>query len=182
MRKFVLSFLLLGILAACNNEKAADVSSDATKDGAAKKPQAEFADLKYVDMGKKSLQQFASGDIDNWGSNFAENAVYQYSSGDSLAGKAAIVAYWKDRRAKYIDSMSATNDIWLAVKVNESQRGPDVPGVWLMNWHQVTAKYKSGKTISFWVHLDFHYNDADLIDRVVAYVDRAPINAAIEGK
>ena len=182
MRKFILPFLLLGIFAACNNEKAADVSSDSTKDSTARKPQAEFADLKYVDMGKKALQQFASGDYDNWGTMFADNAVYQYSNGDSIAGRGAIISYWKDRRAKYIDSLSATNDIWLAVKVNESQRGPDLPGVWLMNWHQVTTKYKSGKTISFWVHIDFHYNDADQVDRVVAYVDQAPINAAIAGK
>ena len=167
------------ILLACNNEQKSDTRATTSSDSSAKTQQAEFAEQKYVESGKSSLGKFESGDVDGWLSDFADNAVYSWSSGDSLAGKAAIVDYWKNRRANVIDSIKFTNDIWLPIKVNTPQRGPDLPGVWLLSWYQVDVKYKSGKKLMFWVHTDFHYNSADKIDRAVQYIDRAPINAAV---
>src|SRR5690242_6256764 len=105
MRKILLGAICFVAIAACKNqskEPATHVASAAT----AKAPApVEFADQKYVDMGKKSLEQFASGDIDGWLSGFADNAIYRWSSGDSLAGKEAISKYWKDRRMNVIDSI-----------------------------------------------------------------------------
>lgn len=141
-------------------------------------PGAEFADARYMDVGRKQLQQFASGDIDNWKNNFAENAVYQWSSGDSIAGREAIADYWKDRRKNVVESIKTTNDIWLPIKINKPQQGPDLPGVWLLNWHMVEAKYKTGKSLTFWVHIDYHFDANDKIDRMISYVDRAPIMEA----
>jgi hypothetical protein len=130
-------------------------------------------------MGKRALAQFAAGDITAWADNFADNAVYDWSAGDSLAGKAAIANYWKDRRAKVIDSLEVSNDIWLPLKVNRPQKGPDIPGVWLLSWYEVHVKYKNGTRLNFWVHHDYHYNEADKIDRAILYLDRAPINKAL---
>jgi hypothetical protein len=105
--------------------------------------------------------------------------MYRWSSGDSLAGKAAIAAYWKERRAKVIDSIQFSNDIWLPLKVNQPQKGPDIPGIWLLGWYQVNVKYKNGKKLQFWVHTDLHYNSSDKIDLAIQYIDRAPINKAL---
>jgi len=77
--------------------------------------------------------QFESGDMDGWMINFADTAIYNWSAGDSLVGKKAIMDYWKNRRTNVIDSIKFTNDIWLPLKVNTPQRGPDVPGVWLLS-------------------------------------------------
>ncbi len=143
-------------------------------------PAAEFAPDSYMDLGRKALQQFASGDIDNWKNNFAENAVYVWSTGDSIAGREAIAQYWKDRRKNVVESITTSNDIWLPVKINRPQQGPDLPGIWLLNWHQVQATYKSGKSLTFWVHIDYHFDANDKIDRMISYVDRAPINEAIK--
>ncbi len=162
------------LLLACNQPKPA--ASDAEP------AQAEFADPKYVDMGKKGLSQLGSGDIDGWMSGYADNAVYSWSSGDSIVGKPAITAYWKDRRANVIDTIFFKKDIWLAIKVNKPQQGPDMPGVWLMSWYQTNAKYKNGKSISMWIHTDQHFDANNKIDRVVQYLDRAPINAALAAK
>jgi hypothetical protein len=173
------------ILLACNNEQKTDADTkmaSETSDSSAKKQQAEFADAKYVDQGKSSLSKFENGDVEGWLSDFADNAVYAWSSGDSIVGKKAIIDYWKDRRMNVIDSIKFTNDIWLPIKVNTAQKGPDLPGVWLLSWYQVDVKYKSAKKLSFWVHTDFHYNDNDKIDRAVQYIDRAPINAATAKK
>ena len=179
------------ILVSCDQNKStadADKTSDADKEVQVKssteatdgKPmQSEFADARYTDMGKQMMADFAAGNIDAYGEAFADNAVYQWSSGDSLAGKKAIVDYWKDRRANVVQTVQLSNDIWLPIKVNVPQRGPDVPGVWLIGWHQVNVTYKNGKSLQFWVHQDMHYNNDNKVDRLVMYMDRAPINAAL---
>ena len=186
MRKFILFLSCAFILLACNNakngEQATGSKADSTEPSTAKFQGYEFGDSKYVETGKKYLKQFEAGDIDNWINMFSDNAVYAWSSLDSLVGKKAIADYWKNRRKTVIDSMTITNDIWIPIKVNQPQKGPDLAGIWLLNWQQVTAKYKSGKKITFWVHVDSHFNDAGLVDRAVHYVDRSVINAAIAGK
>jgi hypothetical protein len=184
MRKMLTLAAGCCILFACNN-KPADSATPATTDttaAAAKdtRPQAtEFADAKYTDMGKKNLTQLSSGDIDGWVSAYADNARFVWSAGDSLAGKAAITDYWKNRRTKVIDSITFSNDIWLPIKVNQPQKGPDLPGVWLLSWYQVNVKYKNGKKLAFWMHVDNHYDSNDKIDRSVQYIDKAPINKAL---
>ena len=100
----------------------------------------------------------------------------------ALREKKAIADYWKNRRATVLQSVALSNDIWHAIKVNVPQRGPDAPGVWLLGWHQVNATYKNGKSVQFWVHQDMHYDSNNKIDRLVMYMDRAPVNAALGAK
>jgi hypothetical protein len=146
-------------------------------------PPAEFADPRFAEIGKQGLNALASGDIDSFVSDFAENAVYRWNAGDSVVGKQAIHAYWKDRRTNAIDKIVYADDIWLPIKINQPQKGPDVPGVWLLSWFRATITYKkSGKTITQWIHTDYHFDSSDKIDIVVMYLDRAPINAAVSGK
>ena len=183
MRKFFSALVACAIMTACTDDSAVKPDSETAKDsavatGSGESPQAEFADAKYTDIGKRVLQQFNSGDFDTWKNNFSDNVVYLWSSGDSLVGKEAIANYWKDRRKNLVDSVSVSNDIWLPIKVNRPQQGPDIEGVWLLNWHMVQVKYKTGKRLTFWVHVDYHFDANDKIDRQVSYVDRAPINAA----
>jgi hypothetical protein len=110
--------------------------------------------------------------------SYADNAVYQWNSGDSLAGKPAISEYWTKRRTELIDSLTFSNEIWLPIKVNQPQ-SVEAPGIWLLGWYQVNAKYKTGKRMGQWMHIDFHFDATDKIDRVIQYVDRVPINAAL---
>jgi hypothetical protein len=142
-------------------------------------PQSEFADARYTEMGKKTLAALTSGDIPAYVNDYADNAVMSWSAGDSLVGKEAISKYWTNRRSKVIDSLSYENDIWLPMKVNTPQKGPDMPGIWLLNWVQIHVKYKNGAKLTFWVHTDYHFNNADKIDRAIQYIDRAPINKAL---
>ena len=170
-------------LLSCNNSqpvvKTATSQDTTTATKETKQAPSEFADPKYAEIGKKAIAQMSSGDIDGWASGFADNAVYRWSSGDSLSGKAAISKYWKDRRTKVIDSISFANDIWLPLKVNQSQKGPDVPGNWLLSWYQVNVKYKNGAKLVFWTHTDYHFNSDDKIDIAIQYIGRAPINKAL---
>jgi hypothetical protein len=45
-----------------------------------------------------------------------------------------------------------------------------------------TAKYKTGKSMTQWIHTDLHFDANDKIDRVIMYLDRVPIAAAMSKK
>jgi hypothetical protein len=175
MKKLLLLAATGMLLYACQEKKAEE-----TKNESSTPPQSEFADAKYTEIGKKMLAQFESGDIAGWLANFSDNAVYSFSAGDSLAGKPEIEKFWKDRRMNVIETIKFSNDIWLPIKVNTPQRGPDLPGVWLLSWYQVDVKYKAAAApLTFWIHSDHHFGADDKIDRTVQYIDRAPINQAL---
>jgi len=168
----------------CNNEKATEAKTEATPAATTaattetKTAPAEFADAKYMDIGRKGLAALSAGDVDGWVSSYADNVVYVWNNGDSLAGKPAVTAYWKKRRTEVIDSIAFTNSVFLPIKVNQPQ-SVEQPGVWLLGWYKTDAKYKTGKKMSQWIHTDMHFNEADKVDRVIMYLDRAPINAAM---
>jgi hypothetical protein len=171
--KKILVIVLLSSLYACNSPKPE------TDEPAAKPRSIEFADEKYIEIGKKSLTQLAQGNIDGFVADNADNAVFSWSSGDSLSTKEAIVTYWKDRRANVIDTIRYESEIWLPVKANQA---PPAVGVWLLNWANFTVRYNNGKTVKMWIHNAFHFDDTDKIDWAIQYVDRAPIAAALESK
>lgn len=167
-------FLL--VITACNNEAKQEASTEPAATETKPAP-AEFADAKYAQIGKDFLANMSSGNMDSWANSMVDNVVWLWNNGDSIAGKQAVVAYWKDRRTNAIDSISFSNDIWLPVKVNTPQKN-EQPGVWLLGWYQISAKYKTGKSMSQWSHIDYHFDANEKVDRVIQYLDRVPINAA----
>lgn len=179
MKKNFLLAVALVLIAACNSSSTNNKQQDSTASSETKQQPAEFADPKYTDIGKKAMAAMSSGDMDSWISMFSDSARYYWNGGDSLIGKTAINDYWKKRRTEVIDSITFKNDIWLPVKVNEPQQAVQAPGVWLLSWNQVTAKYKNGKTMSQWIHTDYHFDANDKVDRVIQYIDMAPIKAAL---
>ena len=179
MKNVFFALIASAALLSCSQPKQ---EQEATPVAEAKPQPVEFADSKYVAIGKEGIAALTSGDVATWMKAFADNANYYWSGGDSLVGKKAITDYWTDRRGKVIDKMVFSKDIWLAIKVNESQQGPEDKGIWLMSWYQVQPTYKNGATLKFWVHTDMHFDASDKIDRVIQYLDRAPINAALAAK
>jgi len=181
MKQFLLGAICLMVVAACKNEPEKSTQTVIAGETTKAPGPVEFADQKYIDMGKASLAKFASGDIDGWVSGMADNVVLRWSSGDSIAGKAAIAKYWKDRRMNVVESIETSKDIWLPMNVHLPQ-SIEQKGIWLLNWHQVHATYKNKQSLTFWVHLDMHYNNDNLVDECIQYVDRGPINAALAKK
>jgi ketosteroid isomerase-like protein len=178
MKKILFLALSLSLLNACTTEIKHEKKSEPAISEVKPQP-AEFADPKYAEIGKKLVAALSSGDMAGYLADYADNAVYQFNNGDSLAGKAAISEYWTKRRTEFIETISFSNQIWLPIKVNKPQ-SVEAPGVWLLAWYQVDVKYKTtGKKMVQWMHLDFHFDANDKIDRVVHYVDRVPINAAM---
>ena len=172
------SFLLL--LGACNNPKPVEEAAQAVAtDSTAAVAPAEFADAKYAEIVRSGMNSLSAGDVSAWMANFADNAVYAWNSGDSLAGKTAISEWWTKRRADVIDSLTFKNQIFLPIKVNTPQ-SIEAPGVWVLSWWETTAKYKaSGKKMTQWIHTDTHFNTDGKIDRVIQYIDMAVVNKAM---
>ena len=170
------------LLFSCSNDPktTANTESKAASDApASESKDYEFADGKFVELGKKHMAYLESGDIDGWMAEFADNAVYRWNNLDSLTGKAAITDYWKKRRTDVIDSMSFSSDIWLPIKINKPQAAGQLTGNYALCWYIVKAKYKTGKSMTQRIHTVFHFDANDKVDRVFQYLDRAPINAAM---
>ena len=155
MKKLTFLALSLVLFVACTTEVKHEKKTEPAA-AEMKTPPAEFADMKYAETGKKMIASLANGDMAGYLSAYADNAVYQWNNGDSLAGKAAITEYWTKRRTEFLDSLSFSNEIWLPVKVNQPQ-SVEAPGAWLLAWYQVNAKYKNGNKMVQWMHLDFHF-------------------------
>ncbi len=179
MTKFFPLVLCL-FLFACDNNKKDEAATPAAAETAA--APVELADAKYIEIGKAGLNALSANEIPKWMESYADNALYRWNNGDSLAGKPAISEYWSKRRNESIDSISFANDIWLPVKVNTPVNEFQAPGVWLLGWYQVTAKYKTGRTMTQWIHTDIHFDANDKIDITIQYLDRVPINAAMMAK
>lgn len=183
--KKTISFLLCTLmLYACgeNNQTATtdDQTSvmDTTNGKMASTRGYEFGDDKYTEIAKKSLQSLASGDVDAFGSNFADNAIFRWSGGDSLSGKPAISEYWRKRRSETIGSLSFANDVWLSINVSTPMAETQLPGNYALCWNMVTATYKTGKSMTQRMHMVYHFDNNDKIDRVTQYLDRVPISKA----
>lgn len=176
MKTISLIFLSLSALffTGCSNDKPVEEQPPAAA-AETTPPPAEFADAKYVEIGKKGVEALSAGDVDGWMSSFADNAVYVWNYGDSLAGKPAITDYWKKRRGEVIESLSFNDAIWLPININQPQ-SVEQSGVWLLCWYKVTAKYKAtGKEMTQWIHADMHFNAEGKIDRFIQYLDRTAI-------
>jgi hypothetical protein len=181
MKKNLIALTALLYLAACNTPESENKTTDSPGATETAAPaDIEFTGTQFVDMGKAALANLSSGNVDAWLETFADNAVYRWNYGDSLAGKAAIAEYWKDRRSKDIKNIAFSNDIWLSMKVNQPQNEFVAPGQWLMSWYKVDAEYSTGKKMTQWIHTDMHINDAGKVDILIQYVDRVPIMNAMK--
>jgi hypothetical protein len=140
----------------------------------------EWADSQYTVWGRERMRLFEAAEYDKWAEGFSEKAVMQWSGGDSLVGKEAITAYWKEQHLTTIDTIQIANDSWLAVRVNQPLQATELPGVWLLSWAREDVKYRNKKSLRFWVHQKAHYNTASKIDRIIIYMDKAPVNKVLE--
>jgi ketosteroid isomerase-like protein len=177
MRKIFLFVLCALVFVSCKKEEAVKAEMANTSTDTITKP-AEFADPKYAEIGKKTLVDMEKGDMDSWMNIYADNAVYVWNSGDSLVGKPAIASYWKQRRVNVIETITFKDAIWLPIMVNKPQ-SVEAKGVWLLAWYKTTAKYRNGKEMTQWIHTDYHFDSNDKVDRVIQYIDKAVINAAM---
>ena len=84
----------------------------------------------------------------------------------------------KKRRSEVIDSLSYSNEAWLPINVSTPMYAGQLTGNYALTWNMVTAKYKSGKSMSQRMHMVFHFDNNHQIDRVTQYLDRVPVVAA----
>ena len=180
--KQTIGFLLLAVMfTACSNDKTSADTGSATMDTASTEMNTRgygFGDDKYVQIAKQTMHDLASNNVDGFVSVYADNAIYRFSGGDSLSGKQAITDYWKKRRSDVIDSLSYTGEVWLPINVSTPMVAGQLTGNYALGWNMVHAKYKTGKSMSQRMHMVFHFDNNDKVDRVTQYLDRVPVVAA----
>jgi len=182
MKKFFLGVLVSSILISCaekaEQQPATETTSVSTE---TKKPATELLDLNEADGVKAGLSAFTRGDIDGMTASFDDSVRYFFSGGDSLIGKQQVKDYYTGRW-KLIDSVMYSETILLPVRINESQSPKYATvGKWVFSWNLAHVKYKNGKWLHFWIHTDYHYDDAGKVNTVVQFMDRHPIMQATKG-
>ena len=183
MKKVFFGVFISAFLIACN-EKADDkqaTSTNETLSASEKKPATEVLDLGEADGVKAGVAAFTKGDIDGMTATYDDNIRYYFSGGDSLIGKQAVKDYYTGRW-KLIDSITYSEQIYLPIRINESQSPKyATAGKWVLSWALGHVKYKNGKKLNLWIHTDYYYNDAGKVATVVQYLDRHPIMEATKG-
>jgi len=182
MKKFLFGVLISTIFISCA-DKAEDTTTTETSAPTTetKKAATEVLDLSEAGGVKAGFAALANRDVNAMSANYDDNIAYRWSGGDSAIGKKAVMDYW-NARLKLIDSLSFSEVILLPIKINESQSPQYATlGKWVLAWNFSHVKYKNGKWLHFWVHTDYHYNDAGKVDAVVQYIDRHPIMEATKG-
>jgi hypothetical protein len=179
MKNLIFIFIGCVLLWACSQPKPAPEPAEAE---ATPQPTEIVTDPKYVEIGKQGLRSLAEGNVDDFMSSFADSAQFSWNNGDSIMGKPAITAYWKERRGKAIDTLTYRGDVWLAIKANEPPGEGVQTGIWLFGWFRITVTYANGNKMTQWIHNLYHFDGSDKIDYTAQFLDRAPINAAASAK
>ncbi len=180
MKKTFVAIAILTCLLACNTNKEKEAQlTEKTAAATTEKRPYEFADERYVDLAKKAFAALSAKDVDTWASIFAEKAYYEWNNGDTLVGKTAISEYWKKRMTETIETLEFKNEIWLPVTVNKPAFEGQATGTYVLNWNQVTAKYKTGKVMKQYIHTALHFDANDKVDYLIQYLDRVPIMKAM---
>ena len=184
MKKILFGVFISTIFISCAEkaeDKPATTETPAPTTTETKKAATEVLDLSEADGVKAGFAALASRDVNAMVASYDDNVAYRWSGGDSAIGKKAVTDYW-NARLKLIDSLSFSEVIVLPIKINESQSPQYATlGKWVLAWNLTHVKYKNGKWLHFWVHTDYHYNDAGKVDAVVQYMDRHPIMEATKG-
>jgi hypothetical protein len=175
-RVFVFAFALL-VFAACKSstepEKVAVVEEPAAP---VVQGPTSILDATSTAPLESSINAFAAGNIDGFTSGMADDVKFYYPGpGDSLVGKQAVNAFYKQRWT-LIDSVQVINPTYLGVKVNESKSVGT--GDYLMAWYVFAIKYKNGKRLALPVHTVRHNNSAGNADMIAMYYDMHKVMVA----
>jgi ketosteroid isomerase-like protein len=178
MKKLLYCALALPLIWSCNSPKKEEpVKTETPTEAVAQRP-IDFADERFSNICKDGLMKLGNGDVDGYLSNFAEDAIYRWNNGDSLAGKSEIAKFWNDRRKNVITKLEFSDDIWLSMMVTDANTQNVRKGNWVLSWYTVNASYKTGKSMKQSMHILYHFNNNEKIDEVIQFVDRQPIIAA----
>lgn len=182
MKKILFGVFISLFFISCAEKAEEKPASDTSAPTAeTKKPATEVLDLSEADEVRAGSTAFLKGDIDGMTASFDDNVRYFFSGGDSLIGKQKVKDYYTGRW-KLFDSVMYSETILLPIRINESQSPQYATlGKWVLSWNFVHVKYKNGKWVHFWIHTDYHYNDAGKVNTVVQYIDRQPIMEATKG-
>lgn len=137
-----------------------------------------IATPEYTVLAEKSLDLWASNELESFASMLAEDVRYEFPDGKKVLGKNALIDYWKNyKQVSGIQSMKITEANYLPVDSQLTPKGDEMTGI------KVVADFTNRMTFSssnlaVKMHFNFHFNKAKMIDRIMTYYDQTPINTA----
>jgi len=138
-----------------------------------------IADPKYSEMSRGILIALCKGDLEGFINRYTDDATYRWNYGDSLVGRQAILNYWTERRNSVIDTITFTNEAWLAIKANNPPEHIK-PGVYVLHWADFKVIYTNGGSLNMNIHTVFGFDDQDNVVSTLQYVDRSLIANALK--
>jgi ketosteroid isomerase-like protein len=169
MQKLVLLIAVVALLSTCSQPKSETSSVSAP---------VEMGDSTKTSLCKASYTALIAGDVDAFAASMSDDVVFRWNAGDSIAGKAAVIEYWKDRRENVIDQLAIKNDIWLPLKVNTLSNL--TPGEYVLMWADLTSTYQfGGTTMNQRIHRVHRFNKEGKIDYITHYIDRYDVANAL---
>jgi len=178
MKNLLAALCLMAIIASCSAPTQEAETADTPPPPPPPSRGIELGDESLIDIAKQGLDAMTAQDLDGFTAAFTDDAVYQFNSGDSLAGIDQIREYWQGRM-DVIETISFSQEIFLPVTVTEYQAAG--PGDWVLAWFNVQATYSGGGAMGQSIHTAYHFTADKKIDRVVQWLDRVPIMQAQEG-
>lgn len=134
-----------------------------------------IATPEYVVLAEKSLDLWASNELESFASMLADDVRYEFPDGKKVSGKNALIDYWKNyKQASGIQSMKIIDANYLPVDSQLKPKGDETPGI------KVAADFTNRMTfpssnLAVKMHFNFHFNKAKMIDRIMTYYDQTPI-------
>ena len=141
----------------------------------------------YVELTTTALEHLTSFDFESWGMLLADDVEYYFPDGDEntrtkLIGKEDVLGWWNDWKASSgVTSMEMSNMNKIPIHAKETQKTTGVSGNFVLAWLTTQLSFENGNSVSLRMNMDFHFNDAKLIDRIWSYYDRTGIIEAMGG-
>ena len=172
MKRTIIAGALI-VLVSCNSS-APEQAKTEIKDAAVESsspPMAKVLPESETQIIRDGIKAYSDGNLESFLAVMDDNVkIYYPGPGDSLVGKDAIKAFFKNRTDSVVTA-EAINPTYLAVDVPPGMTAG--PGKWVMAWYIWNIKYKNGKTARFPIQVTEHVNEAGKIDLGIWYYDMA---------
>lgn len=139
-------------------------------------PPADYAAVPapYLVLAQKAITYQADDQLDDWARLLADDVEYQGTDTARLAGKAAVLAYWRQQRDP-TRRVRLSGFSLLPVQTGLKLPLANLPGVYVAAVFRRRVEYATGRADERPVCLWLHFNEQKLIDRLYSFqTDRAP--------
>lgn len=139
----------------------------------------------YVVLVEKAITLQADFDFEAWADMLSDDVVYSFpddgeQNQTTLAGKTAVVAYWKNwREGHHIKTFEFTGFTHAPFVSAKNLNVSSLSGVYVFSIFKSKMVFTNSATVELFMNYCCHFNSEKRIDRCYTYYDRTPIMQTI---